>query len=311
MDRHARFCGTLIGAAVGDAVGELAFRCPERERLHAEIERSGGLRYTDDTAMAQALAESLAAVGDLDPQHLGEGLQRRYEREPWRGYGAGPPQIFLRVAATGESYETAARRLFGGAGSLGNGAAMRVAPLALFFHDSPELDAKARLSALVTHAHPVGVDAAAIQALAVAGALHLETGAAFDGAHFAESLAQHARTQELFRKLTALAGLLRSGAAPEAAAAALGTGVRGDESVPFALYCFLRHAHDYRAAVECAALQGGDRDTLGTLAGAVSGAFLGLEAIPARWRARLEEAGRIESLARAMLRAPRRAIDFA
>lgn len=297
MEWRAGFQGALVGAALGDAIGELAFRCPERARLYAEIERSGGLRYTDDTAMTIALAESLQAVGDLDPQHLGDCLRRRYRREPWRGYGAGPPQIFLQVSTTGESYEAAARTLYNGTGSYGNGAAMRIAPLALFFHDSPELHDKARLAARVTHAHPIGVDGAAVQAHAIAQALRLDPGAALDRARFVETLADHARTPELFHKLTAVGALVRRGAEPRDAVAALGVGVRADESVLFALYCFLRAPHSYRDTLECAVLHGGDRDTLGALAGAVSGAYLGIGAIPAGWLARLEDADLLETLA--------------
>jgi poly(ADP-ribose) glycohydrolase ARH3 len=48
-------------------------------------------------------------------------------------------------------------------------------------------------------------------------------------------------------------------------------------------------------------LSGGDRDTLGAMAGALSGAFLGVTAITALWREKLENQGLIERLARALL----------
>ena len=69
----------------------------------------------------------------------------------------------------------AAVRAFGGRGSLGNGAAMRVAPVAVRYADDHEalLDA-AKRSARVTHAHPIGIDAAAAQAAAVGAALRGE-----------------------------------------------------------------------------------------------------------------------------------------
>jgi len=44
-------------------------------------------------------------------------------------------------------------------------------------------------------------------------------------------------------------------------------------------------------------LNGGDRDTLGAMAGAISGAYLGLEAIPESWRRKLENRAYIEQLA--------------
>jgi poly(ADP-ribose) glycohydrolase ARH3 len=44
-------------------------------------------------------------------------------------------------------------------------------------------------------------------------------------------------------------------------------------------------------------MNGGDRDTLGAMAGAISGAYLGLKAIPQAWRRKLENQAYIEQLA--------------
>jgi len=129
----------MLGSALGDAIGELAFRFPEEGRLRAAIAAAHVLHYTDDTAMAIELAESLAERGGLEPQHLGRTFHHHFNREPWRGYASGPPTIFQLVEKSGLTYEEAARNLYGGQGSLGNGAAMRVAPLGLFFHDAPDL----------------------------------------------------------------------------------------------------------------------------------------------------------------------------
>jgi poly(ADP-ribose) glycohydrolase ARH3 len=127
-----KFLGCMLAGALGDAIGELAFSYPEAGRLRAAIAAAPVLRYTDDTAMAMGLAESLADRGDLDPHHLGRTFHRHFNREPWRGYASGPPTIFQLVEKSGLTYQEAARSLFGGQGSQGNGAAMRVAPLGLF-----------------------------------------------------------------------------------------------------------------------------------------------------------------------------------
>ena len=47
----------------------------------------------------------------------------------------------------------------------------------------------------------------------------------------------------------------------------------------------------------CAVLNGGDRDTLGAMAGAISGAYLGIDALPQQWISRLENRTLIEELA--------------
>ncbi len=62
-----KYLGCMLGSALGDAIGELAFRFPEEGRLRAAIAAAPVLRYTDDTAMALGLAESLAERGTWTP----------------------------------------------------------------------------------------------------------------------------------------------------------------------------------------------------------------------------------------------------
>uniref|UniRef100_A0A7C3SJA8 ADP-ribosylglycohydrolase family protein n=1 Tax=Desulfobacca acetoxidans TaxID=60893 RepID=A0A7C3SJA8_9BACT len=287
-DLRSKFQGCLVGSAMGDAIGELAFLFPAKDALVKAIEDTEVLRYTDDTAMALGLAESLAQRGTLDQEHLGRTFHRNFQKEPWRGYASGPPTIFRMVQATGISYVEAARRLFGGAGSFGNGAAMRVAPVGLFFRHSPELYEMAAASAAVTHAHPRGQDGAAVQALAVAQAVGLDPQNPLPTKAFLTKLLAFARTPELQKKLRLLQGLLSRKTPATEAARILGRSVAVDESLPFALFAFLTHPHSYEDCLFCAVLHGGDRDTLGAMAGAVSGAYLGLEAIPLRWQDKLE-----------------------
>jgi poly(ADP-ribose) glycohydrolase ARH3 len=87
-----------------------------------------------------------------------------WEREPWRGYGPGPPKIF-RMIKSGVPWQEAASRLYGGKGSYGNGIAMRVAPVGLLYYDDLEnLREVAYGSAEITHAHDLGREGAALQA---------------------------------------------------------------------------------------------------------------------------------------------------
>lgn len=291
------FMGSMLGSALGDAVGELAFRFPDKGALLDEVDRSRTLIYTDDTAMALGLARSLVEVGDLDQEQLGERFRLDFEQEPWRGYAQGPPTIFSRVKSTGCTYVDAARRIFRGEGSLGNGAAMRVAPLGLFFHGEPDLHKKARASAEITHAHPVGMDGAAVQATAVGLALHLNPGEPLDIEKLVSALQEVSSTTPIREKLHLLKELLITNAPPQEAAPLLGRTVAVHESLPFALYAFLRHSDAFEECLLCAVLHGGDRDTLGAMACAVSGAYLGVEALPRAWLDRLENRQYMEGLA--------------
>jgi poly(ADP-ribose) glycohydrolase ARH3 len=295
----SKFLGSMVGSALGDAIGELAFRGLDEPALRAEVARRDVLTYTDDTAMAIGLAESLTQIGRLDPQHLGDTFRVNYVREPWRGYASGPPTLFSLVGQCGISYAEAAQSLFGGQGSYGNGAAMRIAPLGLFFHDAPDLYEQARISASVTHAHPIGGDGAAVLAWAVAQAVKLAPQQPFPLESFSQGLIDLARTPELQEKLKLVRTLIAQNVPPLSVAWKwrLGSGVAMHESLPFALYAFLRHPQSFEDCLLCAILNGGDRDTLGAMACAVSGAYLGVEAIPPGWQEKLENHQYVKSLA--------------
>lgn len=296
-DLPSKFLGGMVGSALGDAIGELAFRGLGEASLRAEIARRDVLVYTDDTAMAIGLAESITQAGRLDEKHLGDTFRANFQREPWRGYASGPPTLFSLVGRHGMSYSEAAHSLFGGQGSFGNGAAMRIAPVGLFYHDAPDLYEKARASAAVTHAHPVGVDGAAVLAWAVAQAVRLDPREPFPFERFSQGLVDCARTPEIRDKMVRVRDLVAEEVPPPDAARRLGRSVAVHESMPFAVYAFLRHPHSFEACLFCAVLHGGDRDTLGAMACAISGAYLGVEALPPAWRKKLENRQHIEGLA--------------
>lgn len=297
-DIDAKIFGALSGGAVGDAIGEIAFSHPDREALLARLGETAELRYTDDTVMTLAVAESLIEHGAIEPQILGNRLKELYHKEPWRGYGESARHIFSLVENEGIGYLDAAQRLQGGAGSLGNGAAMRVAPVALYAHRTDDLYDRVAAASRLTHAHPVGIDGAAVLARAQALALRMNPQRPFSPHALAAELIEFARTPELREKLELIPGLLDNETATSEAAEHLGLSTAAHKSVPFALYCFLSHPHEFMECVLCAVLNGGDRDTMGAMTGSVSGAFLGIAAIPAQWLARLEDHQHIEALAR-------------
>jgi len=296
-DIKAKYLGGMLGSALGDAIGELAFRYPEKEDLCIQLNQLRKFRYTDDSAMSVGLAESILRKGCLDQQDLGETFRFNFHKEPWRGYASGPPTIFSMVERLGIAYAEAARSLFGGAGSFGNGAAMRIVPVGLFFHNSPDLYEKACISASVTHAHPLGMDGAAVQARAVSLAVNLDPQGRFPLEVFIDKLIDFARTLEMKERIQLVRKLINSHAPPSFAAEQLGRTVAVHESMPFALYSFLCHHQSFEQCLYCAVLHGGDRDTLGAMACAISGAYLGVEPIPGSWRRKLENRSYIEDLA--------------
>ncbi len=291
-----KFLGGLIGCALGDAIGELAFRYRTEERLQQAIAQSTQLRYTDDTAMAIGLASSLTERGTIDAQHLGDTFRKNYGREPWRGYASGPPTIFRQVESGGVTYAEAAKELFGGEGSFGNGAAMRVVPVGLFYHGSPSLYAKVRSSAEVTHAHALGIDGAAIIARAVS--LATEPGPPLEWEPFLDDLIALAQTSEMRARLKSAGEAIRARTPPQEVGMRLGPGVAAHQSVPFAIYAFLSHPQSFTACLFCAALNSGDRDTVAAMACSISGAYLGIDALPREWQEKLENREILAGLAK-------------
>ena len=294
-----RAIGALLGCAIGDAIGELAFTHASKERLQAAVEGAQRLVYTDDTAMAIVIATALVEDGLINAQALGDRFARAFQREPWRGYGPGPPKIFKTVAETGRAYEEVARELYGGEGSLGNGAAMRAGPLGVAYRDTDRLANACDTASAVTHAHPVGRDAALLVARAVGQAVE----AGLEGRHIqpqamAQDLTDGCRTEEMRHKMQAVTDYLGEGAEPEAVADTVGRNISAPESVPFAAYAFLAAPDDFAACLEIAMFNGGDRDTLAAMAGSMSGAYLGEHAIPEPWRARLEHRCQLRELSR-------------
>jgi poly(ADP-ribose) glycohydrolase ARH3 len=178
---------------------------------------------------------------------------------------------------------------------------MRVAPLGLFLHDGPDLYDRAVATAAVTHAHILAQDGAAVQAAAVAMAVHLDPQKPFPRENFLRGLLRLAKTLEIKEKLSLVRTLLKGKAPGPETARILGESVRIDESLPFALYAFLAQPHSFEACLMGAVLSGGDRDTLGAMAGALSGAYQGMKAIPALWREKLENQGLFERVALAIL----------
>jgi ADP-ribosylglycohydrolase len=162
-----RFEGCLLGLALGDALGAPYEGGPIERFVWWLIgtTRQGQMRWTDDTQMSLDVAESLVARGVLDADDLSRRFAGSYR---WsRGYGPGAAKLLKRIAR-GADWRQANRSVYTD-GSFGNGGAMRAPVVGLFYARRPdELPDAARLSASVTHAHPLGMEGAVLLASATA-----------------------------------------------------------------------------------------------------------------------------------------------
>ena len=232
--------------------------------------------------MALAIVEILEEHAEVHQDALAERFAHKYARDPNRGYGGMAHAILASIGA-GSHWRPVSAAAFAGMGSMGNGGAMRAAPIGAYHADDFAAAAhSACLSAEVTHAHREG-QAGAI-AVAVAAAWVAQGGD--DDAHLFAAVLDH---------VPADAALPLETDVP-AAVATLGNGsqVTAPDTVPFALWCSARHLRDYEAALWTTVSALGDCDTTCAIVGGIVALRAGVR-IPPAWlaaRERLEVMGR-------------------
>ena len=278
-----RFRGCLLGLAVGDAVGA-PFEGLSSETIYRDfgsISRLIGhldleIQYTDDTQMTIGVCECLLEKKSIDPDHLARCFQLNYD--PGRGYGQGVQRI-LEAMRRDEDWKHLVETLFPG-GSFGNGAAMRVAPIGLaFFDNSGRLRSEAEESAKVTHLHPLGIDGAVLVASAISMLIQTRE---FNANDFFARMRSVAATEEFQWQFTT-AGRL---GADEMIS--FGSSLPAHRSVTTAITCFTCSPNSYVNTISRAIALGDDTDTVAAIAGALSGAYLGINAIPTHLLQKLE-----------------------
>jgi ADP-ribosylglycohydrolase len=274
VERVAAMEVSLAGLSVGDAFGDQFFLHANRH-LSSEDVPLPPWGWSDDTEMACSVVSCLRIHGHIDQDALADAFSSRFDMG--RRYGVGALELLERLRA-GDHWRTASAESFGGNGSFGNGAAMRVAPLGAYFGGDPaRAAAEARLQAEITHSHSEGIAGAV--AVAVAACL-ASGGTAGD---LIEAALDH--TPETYvRRGLARARKLTVATAVEAARV-LGNGSRitAQDTVPFALWVAARHLGDYPAAVRGCVAAGGDMDTTAAIVGGIVAARTGLDGIPAPW----------------------------
>lgn len=278
MNRANRAAGSVVGSAVGDALGapfEFAHAGIYSERFPdgvGEMRGGGGWdpgEATDDTQMAVLVGESLVEHGGLE-------LPDIFER--FRRWAAGEPKdIGLQtedVLTSGDTWDTAAALHFRRTGrAAGNGSLMRAATSAVYFAAAGQdatMSAARRIAAL-THG-----DRAAWEGTAV---FHELVRVALEGGDAVRAVPRAlARVHEDHRARWAT--VLTADWHPDRATEFNGAVWPCLGSAVWAL----RTTDSYEAAVAAAVDLGGDTDTVAAVTGGLAGAVYGLDAIPRRWR---------------------------
>jgi len=299
--------GMIYGLALGDALGapvEFWALKGIRERYGPEgiQELPEPALFTDDTQMTLAVAEALVVAGHQDLGAIMAAISREFVtwlRSPENNRSPGGSCLYgARQLEAGVPWWKS-----GKPNSKGCGAVMRVAPIGyLYQHDLPKLRRVAAASALATHYHPIA------QLGAVAAAFLVKL--ALDRLPPEEMLTPleletHGHIPEFDRTLARLEEALEM-SSPDAALAHVGEGWVAEEAVMMAFYCFLKSPDDFLATIRRGANTRGDSDSIASIAGGISGAYLGIGALPPAWVDRLEKSAYLADVAQRLAAVKRR-----
>ena len=286
-DRIRRARLSLEGLSLGDSFGERFFlpATLAESLVEQRVLPAPPWQYTDDTVMALSIVETLEIHGEIDQEVLAQRFSRKYRLDPGRGYG-GMAHRILREIGEGSPWQRVSPAAFGGMGSMGNGGAMRAAPIGGYFWDDLEVASEqAQRSAEVTHAHPEGQAGAAGVAVAAARASEGFS----DPKEILEAAVAFTPDGETRAGIVEALRLPRS-CSVRTAVSALGNGSRviSQDTVPFALWCAARHLTHFEEALWATVSGFGDRDTTCAIVGGIVSLAVGRQALPSEWLAARE-----------------------
>jgi poly(ADP-ribose) glycohydrolase ARH3 len=270
--------GSLLGLYVGDVMGLPYEGAPEPFSLASlEIRPARGFAYggySDDTEMAIAILEEIIDRGTIEA----DSLASRFAQEAHSiGYSS-RMIIYLSMISEGVPRQEAMDIIYPPEGSWGNGAAMRVAPLAVHFYTDPQrLSQEVRESAIATHTHPLAIDGAQALAAVIASTLRGERREAS-----LQAAIRAVEEPEFEFALKRIKSSFEMPWSPSDVARSLGNELSALRSVPGAILCGLQ-SETYEEAYRFAIEMGGDTDTQAAMAGAIVGARLGANALDKTW----------------------------
>ena len=299
-DLESKLRGYLFGAACADALGR-----PVEHLTLEQIEEKygeGGISelplespWTDDTQLMLVLARGLLQGAELELPGLMDKIAEElvlWLDEPDLGAGATTRGAVLKLRKGIHWSES-------GLNSKTCGSLMRVGILGFIFRNDPEkLIKAASLSGRITHIHP------AADAASIAGAYAVKL--ALDGMApedmFSPLLkATEGISDEFTEALKGSYELAHSNLGDEEALQKIGQGWYADETFALAYFCILRYPDDYKKAVQTAVNITGDSDSVGSVAGGILGARLGIEAVPVFWVEALKEKQKLEEMVAPLL----------
>lgn len=242
-------------------------------------------QYSDDGQLSIIVAESLIQNSGFDPGDLANRYMDWFFSGAARGFGT-TTMLAMKNLDAGVHWSVS-----GIAGSLGNGTAMRAAPFGVYFRDKiPQLVEACAVDSAITHASPDAEAGSIAIALAAAYAVNNDLD------NLLEKILPHLPDSRVKSIIFSLDSLISTDLiSPVQALQVLGTKANVQETVPAALYCFLKF-DNYHQAVIAAIKAGGDTDTTAAIVGALFGAKDGIQGMDPNIIANVEDSAKLVEL---------------
>ena len=278
----------LDGTALGDCFGQTFFRPNALPRIKDREIISEPWHFTDDTVMAIGIYRILEKYGEINQDELAGVFAKNYALDWHRGYG-GTAHSILRSIGAGNDWRKVASEAFDGMGSMGNGGAMRAAPIGAYFAD--DLDkvlSNAKASAEVTHAHPEGIVGAMAIAMGAALILNKKLGNySGEGESFLRDVAEPLPESDTRSKILSAVSVPKDSSI-DFAVSVLGNGMSltAQDTVPFCLWCTAHFYPSTEEALWTAVSALGDRDTICAIVGGMVSLFA--DELPQQWFSYME-----------------------
>ena len=323
-----KFRGCLIGGAAGDALGyaveflsePFLFQKFGPQGITEYALKDGLARISDDTQMTLFTANGLLfgttqgcmrGMMGTYPSYMATAYKEWYQTQvstyPADGKShcswlLNVPELYAQ-RAPGNTCMSAI--LEGCTGtperpinfSKGCGGVMRVAPIGLYFGESPmaplAVDMLGADAAALTHGHGMGYIPASMLVHIIRLVSHSDEitlkETVLDARLAMELLfSGEKRLPKFLRLIDTAVELSERNVDDLTAIHALGPGWYGDEALAVAIYCALKYSHDIDKAIIAAVNHGGDSDSTGAITGNILGAYLGLSGIPQKYLDHLE-----------------------
>ena len=288
VEQRDRIVGCILGGAIGDANG-LPFE-GKSAATHAEL---NGRKVSDDTQLTLATCEAIVENrGIVDPSAIASHFASWHRAGRVDGMGASTSKALSELVAGGH-WALVGRK---GEYAAGNGAAMRIAPLAFCLDPyQPEGRKTIRDVSRITHHN----EEAFVGALSVTIAVRAAWDGSWNGGPLLLPLIINSIPDSKIRDRLLEIDEMGIGRSIAEIADSFGRSAYVVESVPLSLYAAQKISMlGFESLMYELIGVGGDTDTIASITGQIAGTFLGAEQLPHQLIAQLHESTFIGNVAR-------------